>query len=414
MHKFKTLFIAATLLAMAPSLALAAIGQDRNVEGIAAIVNDQVISLFDVDQRVDLFFATSGIQRSPEMRDRIRAQVLRSLVDEKLQMQEAERVEIAIDPKEVDQNIERMAGSNQMTMEGIKAFLSENGIEDDTLKGQIEAELAWSQFVRRSFGGRLKIGDQEIDEQYEKAMRSLNEPRFKVSEILLNIEAFANEQEINTLSQEIVRQLQAGVDFAAVARQFSIAPSAVRGGELGWVSTTQVNRQLGDVLKQMQPGQISPPVKTSAGIYILALAERRDGNAKNPLKNQFDVLTVGFQPETDIDTVTGFVDSFKTCRRAQTSAKDLGASVKRSGLQPLGDLPGNLHRALANLEAGQLTAPQSTADGAVVYIVCDRKDDQGTQVSREAISDSIYSQRIGMMARRHLRDLRREAVVEYR
>ena len=110
MHKFKTLFIAGTLLAMAPSLALAAIGQDRNVEGIAAIVNDQVISLFDVDQRVDLFFATSGIQRSPEMRDRIRAQVLRSLVDEKLQMQEAERVEIAIDPKEVDQNIERMAG----------------------------------------------------------------------------------------------------------------------------------------------------------------------------------------------------------------------------------------------------------------------------------------------------------------
>jgi peptidyl-prolyl cis-trans isomerase SurA len=180
MQVIKKLLIASVLFALTPALA-ATPDTQRDVEGIAAIVNDKVISLFDVDQRVDLFFATSGIERSPQMRERIRSQVLRLLVDEELQMQEAERVEIKVEEEEIDNNIRRLAGESQMTIEGIREFLNGKGIEDDTLKRQIETELAWSQFVRRSFGGRLKIGEQEIEEQYKKAMRSLSEPRFKVS-----------------------------------------------------------------------------------------------------------------------------------------------------------------------------------------------------------------------------------------
>ena len=385
----------------------------REVEGIAAIVNDEVISLYDVDQRVYLFFATSGLGKSPEMRERMRAQVLRSLVDEKLQMQEAKRVEIEVEESEVEESMKRLASEGEMDMDGIQKFLDENDIQDDTLKTQLRAELAWNQFVRRSFGGRVKIGDQEIDEQYNKAVRAVNQTRYLVSEILLNLDSFASEQQVAALSQEIVKQLQAGIDFGAVARQFSISPTAARGGQLGWITADQLDPRLSAVVQQMQPGQISPPIPTTAGVYILGLLEKRAGG-NNPGKNQFDVLTIGFTEGTKSSRVDKFIADFKTCRRAQSAAKKINAKATRTGLRELRSLPRAMGVAVANLEAGSLSAPVSTPEGPQLFIVCDRKDDIGIDISRDAIADNIYSQRLSMMARRHLRDLRRDAVVEYR
>lgn len=400
----------ATFLMMGVSLPSASA---RDVEGIAAIVNDQVISLYDVDQRVDLFFATSGIEKSPEMRERMRGQVLRSLVDEKLQLQEAERVEIEIEDKEIVDGMTRLAGENQMDLDGIQKFLKDNAIQDETLKTQLHAELAWNQFVRRNFGARIKIGDQEIEEQYTKAVRAVNQTRFLVSEILLNLDAFANEEQVAALSQEIVKQLQSGVDFPAVARQFSIAPTASRGGQLGWITGDQLDPRLSNVLQRMQPGQISPPIPTAAGVYILGLIDKRAGG-NDPGKNKFDVLTVEFPKKTANSRVDKFIADFKTCRRAQKAAKNLDAKAARTGLRELSSLQPAMRNAVANLEPGQLSAPISTADGPQVFVVCDRKDDLGIDISRDQIENNIYSQRISMMARRHLRDLRRDAVVEYR
>jgi peptidyl-prolyl cis-trans isomerase SurA len=391
----------------------AAPGSARDIEGIAAVVNDQVISLYDVDQRVDLFFATSGIQKSPEMTERMREQVLRSLVDEKLQMQEATRVEIQIEETEIEERMELLAKQDNRTLDGIKEFLETKSIEENTLKAQIRAELAWNQFVRRNFGGRIKVGDPEIEEQYEKAVKAVNQTRYLVSEILLNLDNFSTEEQVRQLSDEIVKQLQSGTSFPAVARQFSIAPTAAQGGQLGWISADQLNPRLSQVIRQMQVGQISPPIPTTGGVYILALADRRAGG-NDPSKNKFDVLTVNFPAAVKDTRINEFADDFKTCRRAQEKAKKLKASVKRSGLKELRTLPGSVALAVANLEAGEVAPPSQQNDATNVYIVCDRKDDLGIEISRDEIADNIFSQRISVMARRHLRDLRRDAVVEYR
>ena len=396
----------AVFLAGAPSSA-------RDIEGIAAVVNDQVISLYDVDQRVDLFFATSGIEKSPEMTERMRDQVLRSLVDEKLQMQEATRVEIQIEETEIEERMELLAKQDNRTLDGIKEFLETKSIEENTLKAQIRAELAWNQFVRRNFGGRIKVGNPEIEEQYEKAVKAVNQTRYLVSEILLNLDNFSTEEQVRQLSGEIVKQLQSGTSFPAVARQFSIAPTAGQGGQLGWISADQLNPRLSQVIRQMQVGQISPPIPTTGGVYILALVDKRAGG-NDPSKNQFDVLTVSFPASVKSQRINEFADDFKTCRRAQNKAKKLNASVKRSGLRQLRTLPGAIALAVANLEAGEVAPPSQQNDVTNVYIVCDRKDDLGIEISRDQIADNIFSQRISVMARRHLRDLRRDAVVEYR
>lgn len=399
--------------AVALLMAAATPASSRDVEGIAAVVNDQVISLYDVDQRVDLFFASSGIEKSPEMTERMRQQVLRALIDEKLQLQEAKRVEIEIENTEIEERMELLAKQDDRTLDGIKTFLKDKAIEEETMEAQIRAELAWNQFVRRNFSGRIKIGEQEIDEQYEKAVKAVNQTRYLVSEILLNLDNFSTEEQVRQLSDEIVKQLQAGVAFPAIARQFSIAPTAAQGGQLGWISADQLNPRLSQVVRQLQPGQISAPVPTTGGIYILALVDKRAGG-NDPSKNKFDVLTVGFKSTVAANKIERFVSDFKTCRRAQSAAKKLQANVKRSGLKELRTLPAPMIQAVVNLEAGEIAPPRAAGDVTNVYIVCDRKDDLGIDISRDQIADNIFSQRIAVMARRHLRDLRRDAVVEYR
>ena len=387
----------------------------RDVEGIAAIVNDEVISLYDVDQRVNLFLTTSGIPNTPETVDRLRAQVLRALVDEKLQLQEAKTVEIAIANDEINSSMARMAQQSNMTREEIVTFLDEKGILEDTLRGQIEAELAWSQYVRRRYGGRITISDADIDEQYTRALEAFDQPRYLLSEILINPNGFQDNTSIEQAIQEIIKQLQAGVDFGAIARQISSSPSAARGGDMGWVYANQLDPRLQQVVTSLATGQISNPTPTPAGISILALRDKQEGGGKSPLRNQFDLLQVIVTGEANKLALDAIKQGFKHCKKAEDEGNKItDAKVTRTGLQPLGAYDPNLQRVVGMLEAGQTTEVLDSGENFVLFAVCDRKDDAGVNVSKDGIYDNLYSQRLSMLSRRHLRNLRRDSVVEYR
>lgn len=403
-------------LALSVVVSHSAIGAaTRDVEGIAAIVNDEVISLYDVDQRVDLFLATSGIPRSPETVDRLRGQVLRSLVDEKLQMQEAREVEIQISKNEVDDDMKRMAQQSGRTVDQVLEFLKENNIDENTLRQQIMAELAWDQFVRRRYGGRITISKTDIDEQYRRAIDAIDQPSYLISEILISADNAADEDRLRGVTEEIIRQLQAGVDFPAIARQLSSSASSARGGDVGWVYENQLDPRVQTVLREMQPGQISAPIPTPAGVYIIGLRDKQESGGRNPLRNQFDLLNIAFAKDANPDVIRSLHDGFKTCKLAQEEASAKGATInQRTGLQPLAAFDPSLRTVIGGLEAGQRTDVMETADAMVFVAVCDRKDDIGVQISREAIENNLYSQRVSMMARRHLRDLRRDSIVEYR
>lgn len=397
------------------NLAHPALANKRPVEGIAAVVNDEVISLYDVDQRVSLFFATSGIENTPDVVDRLRAQVLRSLVDEKLQLQEAARVEIEITDDEIDQNMKQLAAGNSMSLPEITKFLQKQNVDIDTMRAQIEAELAWQQYVRRAFGGRVKIGDFEIEEQYIRAVQTLGQPRYLVREILLAADGVNDQPRVRALANEIMTQLSNGVDFGAVARQFSAAPSAASGGRVGWVRPGQLPPQIDAILPELKPGQVAKPIQTLAGLHIILLDNRQEGAGGGPLRNKYDLLQIVFPSNVSKGRVDNFVAGFRTCKAAQTRARELQASTAaRTGLIELGQLSRTLHADLLQGEAGDVLPPRRTDNTTQVYIICDRKDHQGPQISREAIENNIYSQRVSMMSRRHLRDLRRDAVVEYR
>jgi len=389
----------------------------RPVEGIAAIVNDEVISIYDVDQRVGLFLATSGIPRTPENIDRIRGQVLRSLIDEKMQLQEAAEAKIDISAAEIDDALLNMTRGGDGNLDDIKKFLAENGIQIATMRDQIHAELAWRAFVRYRFSGRVNVSEAEIDETLERALAAVNQARVNVSEILLLVDNPNDENRLMTLAAELVTQLRTGVDFAAIARQFSGAASAAAGGRIGWVTLDQMDPILAANIANLQEGAISEPIRTSAGIYILLVGDRQQSGAVNPQRHLFDIIVLSFDnaSETLDAQLSKTRAAFTTCKAAEAMAQENGAlNIQRSDLNELGAFNVNLREVLLPLEAGSISQPIRKEQTTELIIVCDRKDDQGVQISRQQIENNIYSQRLSIMARRHLRELRRDAVVEYR
>ena len=389
----------------------------REVEGIAAIVNDEVISKFDVDQRVNLFLVTSGIERTPQNIDGLRRQVLRTLIQEKLQLQEARDSEIEISRAEINAAMQDMASGTNRSLNEVEKFLKENNVHIRTMEDQIEAELAWNRFVRGRFGGQVSIGELEIDETLERAEAAMNQDRVNISEILLLANNQLDGQRLMSEAAQIVQQLRAGINFGAVARQFSAASSSASGGNLGWIPVNQLDENIVPIIEIMAAGDISDPIETSAGIYIVQLNSKQQSGGIDPMRNLFDLLIITYDVATEghLAKLESLRDSFTTCKNTEAKAKEMDArNVTRTGQVELRRFPKNLQSEISTTEAGHVIGPKKNEKIAEMVVVCDRKDDQGATISRDAIENNLYSQRLAIMARRHLRELRRDSIVEYR
>ena len=409
----KNKFIAFILMALMSFNTLEAL----EVEGIAAIVNDEVISKFDVDQRVNLFLVTSGIERTPQNIDSLRRQVLRTLIQEKLQLQEARDSEIEISSAEINAAMQDMASGTNRSLDEVEKFLKENNVHIRTMEDQIEAELAWNRFVRARFGGQISIGELEIDETLERAEAAMSQDRVNISEILLLANNQLDGQRLTSEAEQIVQQLRAGINFGAVARQFSAASSSASGGNLGWIPVNQLDENIVPIIENMAAGDISDPIETSAGIYIVQLNSKQQSGGIDPMRNLFDLLIITYDVATEghLAKLESLRDSFTTCKNTEAKAKEMDArNVTRTGQVELRRFPKNLQSEISTTEAGQVIGPKKNEKIAEMVVVCDRKDDQGATISRDAIENNLYSQRLAIMARRHLRELRRDSIVEYR
>jgi|TARA_B100001250_G_C19814384_1_gene797473 peptidyl-prolyl cis-trans isomerase SurA len=386
----------------------------QNIQAISAIVNDEVISRYDVQQRVQLIISTSGIQPTKDNIVRLENQALRSLVNEKIQLQEASKLDVPSSDDEINLMLERIANGNQMSGEQILQLINSQGVKSDTLLNQIKAELLWNKIVRGRYGSYINVNEDEISIVYDRTIESIGKEQYEVSEIFIGYENEEEEKEANILAKRLVEQLREGVAFAPVAQQFSQTSTAGQGGYLGWVTDGQLDKSINSKLKQLGKNQISEPIKTLNGIYIIKLNERTEAGGKNPLRNQFDLMTVTFEKNNRSDA-ENFSKDFVSCKRIEQLVEKYDEKeINSLGKRTLSELPKELHQELLSKYAGETLNPRVSGDYIDLILICDRKDDIGLQVSRENIEDNIYAQKIGMMSRRYLRDLRRDAVIEYR
>ena len=409
---FKNLIIIKIIMINLLYLPSALFSQD--IQAISAIVNDEVISRYDVQQRVQLIVSTSGIKPTQENISRLETQALRSLVNEKIQLQEAEKLDVPSSEQEVGLMLERIANGSQMTGEEILELINSQGVRPDTLLNQIRAELLWNKIVRGRYGSYVNVNDDEVSIVYDRTIESIGKDQFEISEIFLGYEDSKEEEEANILANRLVGQLREGASFSAVAQQFSQSSTSGQGGYIGWVTEGQLDIEVINALKKLDKDGISNPINSTGGYFIIRLNDITKAGGKNPLRNQYDLVSIIFNKE-NIQDANNFAKEFISCKRIDDLTEKYNEKeVNFIGKRILSELPSDLHEELLNKDAGETLDIREIGDNINLILICDRKDDIGIQVSRESIEENIYSQKIGMMSRRYLRDLRRDAVIEYR
>ena len=386
----------------------------QETQAISVIVNDEVISRYDVNQRVRLILVTSGIPPTEENLKRIETQSVKALINERIQLQEASKLEVPESQEEIQLMLDRIARGNQTTSEGIIENITSQGVKVDTLISQIKSELLWNKIVRGRFGSYINISDDEINIVYDRTIESINKIQYDISEIFIGFEDEREEKESKELADKLVEQLKNNIAFEPVAQQFSQAPSSGQGGRIGWVSEGQLDQEIITGIENLLSSSISKPIKTVNGYYIIKVNGRSEEGGKNPMKNQYNLTSVTFSKE-DKDSANDFSENFVSCKRLESLLENYNEKeINVIGDRLLQELPTELHDELLKKDAGDTLSPRLSEETIDIILICDRKDDIGVQVNKNTIEDNIYSQKLGMMSRRHLRDLRRDAVIEYR
>jgi len=415
----KSAMIMKRLLTASLALALSVIGgasaHAQQVEGIAALVNDYPITTVDVRNRMRLIIASSGVQPTPEALARIQDQAIRSLVDETLQLQEAQEFNVEVDQSEVDAAIQNIAVQNDANPAEIERDLAASGIAVTTLRRQLEAEIAWQILVGGRYSSRIRISNQQIEATLERVAASASETQYRLAEIFLEIPVSSDEAEAQQRAVAVMTQLQQGAPFQAVAQQFSDAPSAANGGEIGWLLTGQMRPEVAQVAQALQPGQLSRPFRVPGGLMIIALIDEREGTTA--IMYDLAQVTIPTSRVTDesVAALRRAISRISNCDGIETAIEGVdGAFTSRLGQISLDALLPQVAEPLSGLGEGENTGILESTAGRQVYFVCDRSIGGPGVPTREEIERQLRNQQLSMLSRRWLRDLRRDSTIEIR
>ena len=411
------------LLRLGFFLALAASAQAQETR-IAAVVNNDIVTADDVNARLALLMKTSGIPDTPQNRQQLQTRVLRQLIDEKLELQEAAHYKVTPDKGEIDRALTNIEQRNNMPKGGLDQYLKGAGIPRSTLVDQVTASIIWNKVVEGRYASDVSVSDAEVNDEITRIKADFGKPQSHVAEIFLAIDNPGQEPEIKQLADKLITQIRGGAAFQAVAQQFSQSPSAATGGDIGWVTPNQFGPPLDDAISKMNPGEISYPIRTTAGYYIFYLLQRQTPGQTTVDDTQLSLVQIAFplsatptQPEVQkaMAQAQHVTDTAKSCddmaKIAQTEAPQ---SSTQSPNVRAGDLSPEMKTLVLGLKVSEASKPLPGRGGIAVVMVCKRTDPSVQLPSTDQVYDQIMHSRMDQISRRYLRDLRRNAYVDIR
>ena len=395
---------------------------------IAAVVNDDVISIFDLSQRIGLIITFSNLPNTPETQQRIAPDVLRRLIVEKLHLQEAERLEIEVSEDDIANAIRNMEKKSDIPPNGMEAFLKSRGLDIYTLEQQFRAEQAWVRVVGNLFRRLVTISEQEVEDVLDAERAKAGKPQYLTAEIFL---AFDEKpaSEVQQVANRIHEQIAAGASWPQMAQNFSEAATAAQSGDMGWNTAADLGPDIGPVVAQLQPGQITPPLTTEDGVHIVLLRDQR--TARGFEKGAADVtvglhqLHVAIPPGSDPLTVSEITARTKSLAEGAANCESFSGLGESQGSElsgylgefSLDKLNPQFRSMVEALQPNQISQPLRTDNGVIVLMVCSRSTAEGGDPiaeAREKIRLQLLNERLSRMARQHEDKLRREAFIDIR
>ncbi len=396
--------------------------RDPNIRRATALVNGEVITDTDIEQRLALVILANGGKISDEERDRLRLQVLRNLIDETLQIQEAAAKDIKVPREELNENYARVAANFKNTPENFTKYLAAQGSSERSIKRQIEGEVAWNRLLRREVQPFVNVAEEEVRSRVDRMKADKGTQEYHIGEIYLSSTPETAAQ-VEKNAQQILDQIKQGGSFQAYARQYSEASTAAVGGDLGWVRSAQLPDELAGVAQQISVGQIAGPVPVAGGFSILLLIDKRQVLTADPRDAVLSLkqVAIDFPPGTSAADAQKRANEFGEamkgvhgCGAVADIATKIGASVVENDIQAR-NLPAQLQGVLLSMNVGEATPPfGSAADGVRSLVLCGRDEPQDKSApSFDQIMSQMEEERVNKRARTYLRDLRRDAVIDY-
>ena len=396
-------------------------------ESVAALVNDDPISSYDLRQRMRLLVATTGVQPTEDNIPQIEREALRGLVDERLEMQEVKAIEakqkdlhLEPDDQELDENMAAIAKQSGVSREQMLTTLKSDGVDPSTLRNQIKAQMSWNHYITARFRDAVVIGDNQVDSAVAQADAASLKPQYELSEIFLDASHVGGQQAAEDGAHQLILQMQNGAPFGAVARQFSALPTAANGGDAGWVVDSELKPELRDSVEQMHPGDLSKPISTSDGVYIVLLRQKKAGSSDKVV--ELKQIAVSLPVDASAAETAAAETKLTKLRRRLTGCDSMDAVAGKApdvleadlGETAVNQLRPAFRDKVEKLKIGEISTPVRTDVGLHLIAVCARHAAGVEGVTRTDVTDRLRGEQLSMFARRYLRDLRSSAEIETR
>ena len=398
--------------------------QENGKLKIAAIVNDKVISILDLNKRLHLITVLSPAQIKGEIDKQLARQILNQLIDEELEKQEIERLKIKIGENELSNAKRLMEQRFKLKLNTLDEFIKERKIDKNDVISQIKISLGWTKVIQRKYRNYLKITDEEIDEVINKLIENIGKTQYRISEIFLPIDEENNESDTRHLISKLYESIKADGNFRKIARDFSATASAANSGQAGWVVKGQLLRELDVPMRKLKKGAITPPIQTVSGFHIIKLEDKRVFEKFNTMSikvNLIQTLIPILQTDNyknysqQVRQINRDIASVNTCEEmiklSKTNKSFLTNSLGNFFVQELSPY---LKSIAISSKLGIPNKPQKLKDQISIITVCRRTQPKSNIPTRISVERKLQGKKIETMARKYLRDLRRNAFVENR
>ena len=402
------------------------------VDRILAVVNDEVITSLELRQRVEQAIRQlerQGTQLPPK--EVLERQLLERLVLERAQLQLARETGLRVDDATLERAIARIAENNRLSAAELRSALDRDGIPWERFRTEIRTEILLTRLREREVDSRVVVTDAEIDNFLANNPEALSGEEFLVAHILLRAPEGASPEQLNALAaraEEVAAKVRAGEDFGRLAASYSDAPDAMSGGELGWRGRDRLPALFGEALGSLQPGGVSPILRSSAGLHIVKLIDRRGGAAGSPLAleqtraRHILLRTSEILSDSEAESrllalreriVQGGAD-FADLARANSADLSSAKGGDLGWISP-GDTVPEFERAMAALAPGEVSPPVRSPFGWHLIQVQERRmQDVSDERRRTQARNALRERKANEAFEDWLRQLRDRTYVEYR
>lgn len=400
------------LLAVA-GMALAAVAQAQTAFAPAAVVNDDPITFYEIEQRARLLSLGSNVKPGPELNNA----ALEQLIDDRLRSQAAERARVEASADAISAAANELAGRQGVSRDQFIEQIARAGVSEDTLIDLLRPQVEWRQMVNSRFAARATPSDAEIDQEILLAAAGQSRA-FRLSEIAIPMPE-GRESQAQAIAQRVGQELSQGTSFASLARRYSGSPSAQNGGDVGWIPESRLPPDLAQVIAALQPGEVTQPIQVPGGISYFKLENQRSEAPPWAQPAAVSMVRIAL-PLSESASAEEIAEARERAAELAGNAQsctglpDLAdARAEQLTTRPLTDLPTNVQAAVQLLLPNQASRPVRSAGSMDIFVMCERSGGADAE-ARQQLAEQIRNTRLAQFAEGFLQELRREAVIERR